>query len=127
MDNLAATVLHEYLHWDRLTTGGIANMGGPPLIQDWNDPPVDGAEPASGYGPYNSMYINQLYAEPGLAANGLDRPNPYHNSENYVWFALEEYFKWKCPDHAGGFGDPLPVPAPPTEPLPDDPSPEPAS
>jgi len=31
MDNLAATVLHEYLHWDRLTTGGIPNMGGPPF------------------------------------------------------------------------------------------------
>jgi hypothetical protein len=29
MDNLAATVLHEFLHWDRLTTGGIVNTGGP--------------------------------------------------------------------------------------------------
>jgi hypothetical protein len=48
MDNLAATVLHEYLHWDRLTTGGVANMGGPPLIQDWNDPPFNSADPASG-------------------------------------------------------------------------------
>jgi hypothetical protein len=28
MDNLAANVLHEYLHWDSPTTGGIANMGG---------------------------------------------------------------------------------------------------
>jgi hypothetical protein len=119
MDNLAATVLHEYLHWDRLTTGGIANMGGPPLIQDWNDPPVLGADPTSGYGPYNSMRINQLYAQPGRAANGPDRPNPYYNAENYVWFALEEYFKWKCPEHAGGFGDPLPISAPPNEPLPD--------
>ena len=51
IDNLAATVLHEYLHWDRLTTRGIANMGGPPLIQDWNDLPVGGADPTSGYGP----------------------------------------------------------------------------
>ena len=61
MDNLAATVLHECLRWDRLKTGGITNMGGPPLIQDWNDPPVDGADPTSGYGPYNNMRINQLY------------------------------------------------------------------
>jgi len=45
IDNLAATVLREYLHWDHLTTGGISNMGGPPLIQDWNDPPVDGVDP----------------------------------------------------------------------------------
>ena len=127
MDNLAATVLHEYLHWDRLTTGGMANTGGPPLIQDWNDPPVSGADPVNGYGPYNSMRINQLYAEPGPAANGRDRPNPYYNAENYVWFALEEYFKWKCPLHVGGFGDPLPVVAPANEPLPEDPNPQPAN
>ena len=35
-----------------------------------------------------------------------------------VWFALEEYFKWRCPEHATGFNDPLPVPAPANEPLP---------
>jgi len=35
------------------------------LIQDWNDPPVDGADPTSGYGPYNRMRINQLHARPG--------------------------------------------------------------
>jgi hypothetical protein len=50
IDNFAATVLHEYLHWDRLTTGGIANMGEPPLIQDWNDPPVDRPDPTSRHG-----------------------------------------------------------------------------
>jgi hypothetical protein len=58
------------------------------------------------------MRINQLYAQLGRAAKGRDRPNHYHNSENYMWFALEEYFKWKCPEHAAGFNDPLPVPAP---------------
>src|SRR4051794_15258035 len=106
MDNLAATVLDEYLHWDRLTTGGIVKMGGPLLIQDWHYPPVDGADSTSGYGPYNSMRINQLYAQPERATNGRDSPNPYHNSENFVWFALEEYFKWKCPERAAGFDDP---------------------
>jgi hypothetical protein len=65
------------------------------------------------------MRINQLHAQPGRATNGRDRPNPYHNSENYVWFALEEYIKWKCPEHAAGFNDPLPVPAPANEPLPE--------
>jgi hypothetical protein len=80
---------------------------------------VDGADPVDGYGPYNSMRINQLYAQPGLAANGRDRPNPYHNVENCVWFALEEYFKRKCPEHDGGFSDPLPRPLLPPEPLPD--------
>jgi hypothetical protein len=118
IDNLAATVLREYLHWDHHTTGGISNMGGPPLIQDWNDPPVDGVDPTSGYEPYNSIRINQLYAHPGRATNGRDCPNPYHNSENYVWFALEECFEWKCPEHAAGFDDPLPVPAPANESLP---------
>ena len=38
-------------------------------------------------------------------------PTPYRNSENYVWFALEKYFKWKCQRHAASFNDPLLVPA----------------
>jgi hypothetical protein len=127
MDNLAATVLHEYLHWNYLIAGGNANRGAPPLIRDWNIPFVPDADPSSGYGPYYSMRINQLYAQPGLSSNGRARPDPYSNAENYVWFALEEYFKWKCPDYAGGFSDPLPVSAPLNDPLPDHQNPVPVS
>jgi hypothetical protein len=124
MDNLAATALHEYLHWDCLTTGGIANMEGPPLIQDWNDPPVDGADPTSGYGPYNSMRINQLYAESGEQRMAEIAPTLTTTRKTMCGIALEEYFKWKCPEHAAGFNDPLPVPAPANEPLPQAANPE---
>ena len=128
MDNLAATILHEYLHWNYLVAGGNVNIRAPQMIQDWNlNPSVPDADPPSGYGPYYSMRINQLYAQPGHSSNGGARPDPSSNAENYVWFALEEYFKWKCPDQAGGFSDPLPVPAPPNDPLPDHQNPVPVS
>ena len=44
---------------------GIASLGGPPLIQDWGDPPVEVADPTNGYGPYKHQRINQFHVQPG--------------------------------------------------------------
>ena len=101
MENLGMTVLHEYIHWSQL---GAAITGA--FIPDWNNVGAPGQTPPDGYGPYNAWKINQFSALPNVPGN-LGRPNPVENVDNYVWYALEAFFSFKC---GQDFGDPLPQP-----------------
>jgi hypothetical protein len=80
MDSLGATLLHEFLHMNVLVNH--ATSAG---ILDWNavKSPV---LPRSGYGPYNSFYLNQK-------STMITTPqrDPRLNADNYVYFALEVY------------------------------------
>lgn len=88
---LAAALLHEFLHWEYLTAGALNGA----YIGDWNDPvqtPPEGQtaiQPPNGYGPFNCMTINALH-------------NPLLNADNYVWFALEAYWRETCPGYLPG-------------------------
>ena len=82
MDNLSATLLHEFMHYRYLVNGATSAD-----IVDWNvDPPYSVTKilPRSGYGPYRSFYLNQKSTIPTTPQR-----DPRLNAENYVWFALE--------------------------------------
>ena len=78
---LAGTILHEFLHWEYLTSELGYQIG------DWNSPAVPNALPPNGYGPYNCQLVG---------ANGEEFS--LRNADNYVWYALEVYWRKVCPN-----------------------------
>ena len=79
-------LLHEFLHWDYLVEPALGMH-----IGDWNSPPKPNVFPAEGYGPYNAMLVRQtenLIPENNAALK---------NADNYVYFALEAYWRQRYP------------------------------
>jgi hypothetical protein len=102
MDVTGGTLLHEMFHWNYLIT---PFSEGEELV-DWEPDPPDWPAPPDGYNPYNAMQINRLSTEPEKL--GSVQPNPVRNPDNYVWFALEAWWRKMCPH--GVFGEALPLP-----------------
>ncbi|EXJ70876.1 uncharacterized protein A1O5_05868 [Cladophialophora psammophila CBS 110553] len=91
MKVMGSTVLHELLHWpwmflsvpdyDRLIPDHDHR------IWDYDGPWV----PGGAYGPYNTMRINQLPADPRTG-----KSQSLQNADNYVWYALSRYWSFRC-------------------------------
>ena len=81
-------VLHEFLHWEYLTSGalGLNDQREPQSIRDWNYPPEPNVSPPDGYGPNNCAL---------LRARGDSAP--LLNADSYVWYALEAFWRKACP------------------------------
>jgi hypothetical protein len=80
--------LHEFLHWEYLTSGalGLNDQRGPQSIRDWNYPPEPNVSPPDRYSP-NSCAL--------LRARG--DWVPLLNADSYVWYALEAFWRKACP------------------------------
>ncbi|KPI44679.1 uncharacterized protein AB675_8758 [Cyphellophora attinorum] len=113
MDVPGATVLHEFLHWHRMTT----NIGTLEIV-DYNiddlginliDPK---AWPKTGYGPENAQALNEVFQrwDPSdMSEEHLTRA-PWLNADNYVYFCLESYWEEKCAGkHFGDAPRPPPI------------------
>ncbi len=72
-------LLHELMHWKRLT---MAHAG--IEIDDWNRLKDSDVNPPDGYGPRNAETLQRLGKDPVL------------NADSYTWFALEAYWSEKC-------------------------------
>lgn len=97
MDSLSATLLHESMHFRFLINRATSS----PIV-DWNvDPSYEETRilPLTGYGPYNTFYLNQRSTIPTTPQR-----DPRLNADNYVWFALEVYWGALC---NRGFVDPF--------------------
>ena len=89
MHSREEVLLHEFIHWAKVTTNFDveARIG---QIPDWINQKPDYAVPGvpetpeDGYGPYGPLYIR--------AAGG----DAAANADSYVWYALELYYAKKC-------------------------------
>lgn len=92
MDSLASIIFHDFLYLLCMT-----NLVMSAAILDWNsDNKVPNANPPNGYGPYNAMEINRL-SDPSPIDEETAVAYPLYNADNYVYFALEVFWRQKCP------------------------------
>ena len=91
MDVLGSTILHEMMHWDYFIT---SVTDGKPLV-DWDQIRNGLSRPT---GTIHTMPCwstrslpNQRSQEPATS------PNPVWNPDNYVWFAMEVWWRKTCP------------------------------
>ncbi len=81
-DTLAATLMHEYVHWSALMKRALDTKDPPQRkIHDFEAP--KGSDPENGYGAYNAMRIREKH-------------DPTDNADNYAWFALEAFWTREC-------------------------------
>ena len=79
MEIMGGIVLNQFLHWSYL----VHAILDPPAISDRTI--LGPGFPTTGFGPYNAMLVSSINA--GTS-----------NADNYVWLALESYWRMRCPN-----------------------------